>query len=39
MNLPFSEEDLARRLDRVLVIHDRDAHDDVIRVLLEDPGP
>ena len=28
--------DLARRLDRVLVIHDRDAHDDVIRVLLDE---
>jgi TatD DNase family protein len=30
--------DLARRLGRVLVIHDRDAHDDVIRVLLDELG-
>ena len=28
--------DLARRLGRVLVIHDRDAHDDVVRVLLDE---
>lgn len=28
--------DLARRLGRALVIHDRDAHDDVIRVLLDE---
>ncbi|SDS41488.1 TatD DNase family protein [Nocardioides scoriae] len=27
--------ELARRLDRTLVIHDRDAHDDVLRVLDE----
>lgn len=30
--------DLAKRLDRTLQIHDRDAHDDVLRVL-EDAGP
>ena len=30
--------DLAKRLDKTLVIHDRDAHDDVLRVL-EDAGP
>jgi TatD DNase family protein len=29
---------MARELDRTLVIHDRDAHDDVVRVL-EDEGP
>lgn len=29
---------LARRLDRTLVIHDRDAHDDVLR-LLDEVGP
>ena len=28
--------DVARRLGRALVIHDRDAHDDVIRVLLDE---
>jgi TatD DNase family protein len=28
--------DLARRLGRALVIHDRDAHDDVIRVLIDE---
>lgn len=28
--------DLARRLGRALVIHDRDAHDDVLRVLLDE---
>ena len=28
--------DMARRLGRALVIHDRDAHDDVIRVLLDE---
>jgi TatD DNase family protein len=28
--------DVARRLDRALVIHDRDAHDDVLRVLLDE---
>ena len=32
--------DLARRLGRALVIHDRDSHDDVIRVLLDElAGP
>jgi TatD DNase family protein len=30
--------DLAKRLDKTLVIHDRDAHEDVISVLL-DQGP
>lgn len=30
--------ELARTLDRTLVIHDRDAHDDIVRVLL-DAGP
>jgi len=30
--------DLARELDKALVIHDRDSHDDVIRVL-EEQGP
>jgi TatD DNase family protein len=29
---------LARELDKALVIHDRDAHDDIVRVL-EDEGP
>ncbi len=39
---PIQEEsfrrhiDMARRLGRALVIHDRDAHDDVIRVLLQE---
>ena len=28
--------DIARRLGRALVIHDRDSHDDVIRVLLDE---
>lgn len=28
--------DVARRLGRALVIHDRDAHDDVLRVLLDE---
>ncbi len=31
--------DLARRLDRTLVIHDRDAHDDVLRVLDAEGAP
>ncbi len=31
--------DLAKRLDRTLVIHDRDAHDDVVRVLLDEGAP
>jgi TatD DNase family protein len=31
--------DLARRLDRTLVIHDRDAHDDVLRLLDEEGVP
>lgn len=30
---------LAKELDRTLVIHDRDAHDDVVRVLLEEGAP
>jgi len=30
--------DMARRLDKTLQIHDRDAHDDVLRIL-EDEGP
>jgi TatD DNase family protein len=30
---------LAKRLDRTLVIHDRDAHDDVLRVLDEEGVP
>jgi TatD DNase family protein len=30
--------DMARRLGRALVIHDRDSHDDVIRVLLDELG-
>lgn len=30
---------LARRLDRTLVIHDRDAHDDVLRLLDEEGVP
>jgi len=30
---------LAKRLDKTLVIHDRDAHDDVVRVLLEEGAP
>ena len=31
--------DLARRLGRTLVIHDRDAHDDVLRVVDEEGAP
>ncbi len=31
--------DLAKRLDRTLVIHDRDAHDDVLRMLDEEGVP
>lgn len=31
--------DLAKQLDRTLVIHDRDAHDDVVRVLLAEGAP
>jgi TatD DNase family protein len=31
--------DLAKRLDKTLVIHDRDAHDDVLRVLDEEGVP
>ena len=31
--------DLAKRLDRTLVIHDRDAHEDVLRVLDEEGVP
>ncbi|PUA82508.1 TatD family hydrolase [Nocardioides currus] len=31
--------DLAKRLDKTLVIHDRDAHDDVLRILLEEGAP
>ncbi len=31
--------DLARRLDKTLVIHDRDAHDDVLRVIDEEGAP
>ncbi|MGI8900453.1 MAG: TatD family hydrolase [Nocardioides sp.] len=31
--------DLARRLDRTLVIHDRDAHGDVLRILDEEGVP
>lgn len=31
--------DLAKRTDRTLVIHDRDSHDDVIAVLLEEGAP
>jgi TatD DNase family protein len=31
--------DLARRLDKTLVIHDREAHDDVLRVLDEEGAP
>ncbi|MGN6250342.1 MAG: TatD family hydrolase [Marmoricola sp.] len=31
--------DLAKRLDRTLMIHDRDAHDDVLRVLDEEGAP
>jgi TatD DNase family protein len=31
--------DLAKRLDKTLVIHDRDAHDDVLRVLDDEGAP
>jgi len=31
--------DIAKRLDRTLVIHDRDAHDDVVQVLREEGTP
>ena len=31
--------DLARRLGRTLVVHDRDAHDDVLRILDEEGPP
>ena len=31
--------DLAKRLDKTLVIHDRDAHDDVLRILDEEGAP
>lgn len=31
--------DLAKRLDKTLVIHDRDAHADVLRVLAEEGAP
>ncbi len=31
--------DLAKRLDKTLVIHDRDAHDDVLRILDEEGVP
>ena len=31
--------DLAKRLDKTLVIHDRDAHDEVLRVLDEEGAP
>ena len=31
--------DLARRLDKTLVVHDRDAHDDVLRVVDEEGAP
>ena len=31
--------DLAKRLDKTLVIHDRDAHDDVVRILDEEGVP
>ena len=31
--------ELARRLDKTLVIHDRDAHDDVLRILDEEGVP
>jgi TatD DNase family protein len=30
---------IAKRTDRTLVIHDRDAHDDVLRVLLDEGPP
>src|SRR3546814_11776023 len=31
--------DLAKRLDKTLMIHDRDAHDDVLRILDEEGAP
>ena len=31
--------DLAKRLDKTLVIHDRDAHDDVLRVVDDEGAP
>ena len=31
--------DIAKRLDKTLVIHDRDAHDDVLRILDEEGAP
>ncbi|MBP2476289.1 TatD DNase family protein [Crossiella equi] len=31
--------DLAKRLDKALMIHDRDAHEDVLRVLAEEGAP
>ncbi|MFN8189080.1 MAG: TatD family hydrolase [Nocardioidaceae bacterium] len=31
--------DLAKRLDKTLVIHDRDAHDDVLRVVASEGAP
>lgn len=31
--------DLAKRLDRTLVIHDRDAHDDILAILDEERAP
>ncbi|MGZ6753319.1 MAG: TatD family hydrolase [Nocardioides sp.] len=31
--------DIAKRLDKTLVIHDRDAHDDVLRVIDEEGAP
>ncbi|QWC84203.1 TatD family hydrolase [Nocardioidaceae bacterium] len=31
--------DMAKRLDRTLVIHDRDAHDDVLRILDDEGAP
>jgi len=31
--------DLARRLDKTLVVHDRDAHDEVLRVVDEEGAP
>jgi TatD DNase family protein len=30
---------LARKHDKVLVIHDREAHEDILRVLAEEPAP
>lgn len=31
--------DLAKRLDKTLVIHDRDAHDDVVRIIDDEGAP